>query len=125
MKIDNILNISNLSPEFKKDIQSFLSLCKQLDRLTGEENDILLSEPLSLNALSAEKKIILLERFEEKIPLIFKEVQKKAPHNLALQSYLLEQVQDFQKKLKINTNLHLHMMRVHPETGGGYHIICH
>lgn len=125
MNIKDILAFSNTAPDFENEIHSFLSFCEHLDTLTKAENDALLSENGIRDRQSAYTKVVLLEQFEDRASKIFTRVKEEAPHNLALQTHLVDCVRAFQEKLKINTGLHLHIMRTSPCYGGGDPVLCH
>lgn len=125
MDINGILEFGNISPEFRSEILAFLKLCDRLDFLTEAENNALLSDDGIQDRQAAYRKILLLEQMEERTIKVFRRVKEDAPHNLALQTHLIRRVQDVQKKLKVNTGLHLHVLQASPLYGGENAQPCH
>lgn len=125
MTIHEILSCSGIKPDFKAEISSFLHLCEDLEDLTEQENKAILSDEFYSDRRAAYKKVVLLDRFEAQTVRIFKRAKAEAPDNFVLHTFLIKRVQDFQARLKINTGLHLHMLRTNPCYGGGDPVICH
>ena len=126
MDIQTILDLSDMNLDFKKELESFVNLCDRLIALTEEENECLLAEGAAMDKDVSYQKMVLLEVFEERTSRVFARVKEEAQYNKALHALLIDRVQGFQQRLKINTGLHLHVMQSSPfYGGGGDSAICH
>lgn len=126
MDIQTVLDMSDMNFDLKRELQSFVNLCDRLIALTEEENECLLADGAVIDKEISYQKMVLLEVFEERTSRVFERVKEEAQYNKALHALLIDRVQGFQQKLKINTDLHLHVMQSSPfYGGGGDSAVCH
>lgn len=125
MDIGTLFTLSDLPSDFEDEIRNLLQVCDHLNALTESENHALLSDNTIHDKEASYKKILLLEKFEVMAAEVFARLRVDAPHNMAIQTYLIERVQDFQARLKVNTGLHMHAMSCGLAGGDGGSALCH
>lgn len=112
MTLHDLLTTRNHTDRFSGRIKQFSDLCDQICVITDQENQLYLENSfIDIQDISSHK-VSLLKQFEEQTHDIFSLIKTEAPNDRALQTCLLEKVQDLQGKLKANTGLHMHVMQI-------------
>jgi|GEM_PF-4707149 len=128
MECKEIIKQSPISEGVKQEIIAFDTLCFKLLALTQFENETLFGTMFASSFSAGKGKLDLIEAFEEKVNHICTLLEKEKIFDTRLLSYLYDNVERLECKIKVNASLHMqNYMQIQGYQGYGQETLrpCH
>lgn len=110
MNIEHVISQEAISPDIYGILQAFEDLCDELCVLTDRENEMLMRDNEFSDLDMSLRKISLLQTFDDKSRLVLSHLGDGLSDQVGVHRYLIQKIETLQQKLKVNTNLQLHVI---------------